>query len=164
MRGVALATICIPDGKRLSWWCTSCLKRRKWWLSKETFESWLFPVKKNETLNISDSTNQTFTRKPYVETHTGRASWRLVLFSTWRYLANLFRSQIFQLILNSMHKYQPRVHIIRKRDHTASVINLKSEEMKTFTFAETNFIGVTAYQNQLVSSEVFGPSDFFLIN
>lgn len=120
--------------------------------------------KKNETLNISDSTNQTFTRKPYVETHTGRASWRLVLFSTWRYLANLFRSQIFQLILNSMHKYQPRVHIIRKRDHTASVINLKSEEMKTFTFAETNFIGVTAYQNQLVSSEVFGPSDFFLIN
>lgn len=120
--------------------------------------------KKNETLNISDSTNQTFTRKPYVETHTGRASWRLVLFSTWRYLANLFRSQIFQLILNSMHKYQPRVHIIRKRDHTASVINLKSEEMKTFTFAETNFIGVTAYQNQLVSSEVFGPSDFFLMN
>ena len=120
--------------------------------------------KKNETLNISDSTNQTFTRKPYVETQTGRASWRLVLFSTWRYLANLFRSQIFQLILNSMHKYQPRVHIIRKRDHTASVINLKSEEMKTFTFAETNFIGVTAYQNQLVSSEVFGPSDFFLIN
>lgn len=63
----------------------------------------------------------------------------------------------FQLILNSMHKYQPRVHIIRKRDHTASVINLKSEEMKTFTFAETNFIGVTAYQNQLVSNsaEVF---------
>lgn len=57
----------------------------------------------------------------------------------------------FQLILNSMHKYQPRVHIIRKRDHTASVINLKSEEMKTFTFPETNFIGVTAYQNQLVS-------------
>ncbi|KAK2563569.1 T-box transcription factor TBX20 [Acropora cervicornis] len=62
------------------------------------------------------------------------------------------------LILNSMHKYQPRVHIIRKRDHTASVINLKSEEMKTFTFTETNFIGVTAYQNQLVSSEVFGPN------
>ena len=55
-----------------------------------------------------------------------------------------------QLILNSMHKYQPRVHIIRKRDHTASVINLKSEEMRTFTFPETTFIAVTAYQNQLV--------------
>lgn len=67
---------------------------------------------------------------------------------------DLFCFQIFQLILNSMHKYQPRVHIIRKRDHTASVINLKSEEMKTFTFPETNFIGVTAYQNQLVSHAV----------
>lgn len=71
---------------------------------------------------------------------------------------DLFCSQTFQLILNSMHKYQPRVHIIRKRDHTASVINLKSEEMKTFTFPETNFIGVTAYQNQLVSSKVCRPS------
>lgn len=50
-----------------------------------------------------------------------------------------------------MHKYQPRVHIIRKKDHTASVINLKSERMKTFTFRETSFIAVTAYQNQLVS-------------
>lgn len=50
-----------------------------------------------------------------------------------------------------MHKYQPRVHIIRKRDHTASVINLNSDEMKTFTFSETTFIAVTAYQNQLVS-------------
>lgn len=51
-----------------------------------------------------------------------------------------------------MHKYQPRVHIIRKRDHTASVINLNSDEMKTFTFSETTFIAVTAYQNQLVSA------------
>lgn len=65
-----------------------------------------------------------------------------------------------QLILNSMHKYQPRVHIIRKRDHTASVINLKSEEMKTFTFPETNFIGVTAYQNQLVS--IFSRANCFI--
>lgn len=52
-----------------------------------------------------------------------------------------------------MHKYVPRVHIIKKRDHTASVINLNSEEMKTFTFAQTAFLAVTAYQNQLVSSE-----------
>ena len=71
-----------------------------------------------------------------------------------RWSANFIDQVCFvalQLILNSMHKYQPRVHIIRKLDHTASVINLKSEEMKTFTFPETNFIGVTAYQNQLVS-------------
>ena len=81
----------------------------------------------------------------------------IVVCSTY-WPVDLFCSQTFQLILNSMHKYQPRVHIIRKRDHTASVINLKSEEMKTFTFSETNFIGVTAYQNQLVSSKVFRPS------
>ncbi|XP_032233341.2 T-box transcription factor TBX20 [Nematostella vectensis] len=55
------------------------------------------------------------------------------------------------LILNSMHKYQPRIHVIRKRDHTASVINLKSERMKTFTFPSTTFIAVTAYQNQLIT-------------
>lgn len=54
-----------------------------------------------------------------------------------------------------MHKYVPRVHIIKKRDHTASVINLNSEEMKTFTFAQTTFLAVTAYQNQLVSGETY---------
>lgn len=75
----------------------------------------------------------------------------LVTFCFIYWLVDIAYFLIFQLILNSMHKYQPRVHIIRKRDHTASVINLKSEEMKTFTFPETNFIGVTAYQNQLVS-------------
>ena len=49
-----------------------------------------------------------------------------------------------------MHKYQPRVHVVRKRDHTASVIDLHSKEAKTFEFPETSFIAVTAYQNQLV--------------
>ncbi|MEQ2206852.1 hypothetical protein XENOCAPTIV_003816, partial [Xenoophorus captivus] len=53
------------------------------------------------------------------------------------------------IILNSMHKYQPRVHIIKKKDHTASLLNLKSEEFRTFVFVETVFTAVTAYQNQL---------------
>ncbi|MEQ2164847.1 T-box transcription factor tbx20 [Goodea atripinnis] len=48
-----------------------------------------------------------------------------------------------------MHKYQPRVHIIKKKDHTASLLNLKSEEFRTFVFVETVFTAVTAYQNQL---------------
>lgn len=52
-----------------------------------------------------------------------------------------------------MHKYQPRVHIVRKRDHTASVVDLHSKEAKTFEFPETSFIAVTAYQNQLVSRQ-----------
>jgi T-box protein 20 len=50
-----------------------------------------------------------------------------------------------------MHKYQPRVHIIKKKEHTASLLNLKSEEFRTFVFTETVFTAVTAYQNQLVS-------------
>ncbi|CAF93480.1 unnamed protein product, partial [Tetraodon nigroviridis] len=56
-----------------------------------------------------------------------------------------------QIILNSMHKYQPRVHIIKKKDHTASLLNLKSEEFRTFVFVETVFTAVTAYQNQLIT-------------
>ena len=59
-----------------------------------------------------------------------------------------------QIILNSMHKYQPRVHIIRKKEHTSSLLNLKSEEFRSFVFPETVFTAVTAYQNQLVSFQV----------
>lgn len=69
---------------------------------------------------------------------------------------------VLQIILNSMHKYQPRVHIIKKKDHTASLLNLKSEEFRTFVFVETVFTAVTAYQNQLVrdgSVSPFGSTD-----
>ncbi|CAJ0966693.1 unnamed protein product [Ranitomeya imitator] len=59
--------------------------------------------------------------------------------------------ELQEIILNSMHKYQPRVHIIKKKDHTASLLNLKSEEFRTFIFQETVFTAVTAYQNQLIT-------------
>ena len=49
-----------------------------------------------------------------------------------------------------MHKYQPRVHIVRRKD-SSPVHSLEGEEYRTFLFPETVFIGVTAYQNQLVS-------------
>lgn len=56
------------------------------------------------------------------------------------------------IILNSMHKYQPRVHIVRKKDlSSTSVTNLEAEEFRTFIFPETVFIAVTAYQNQLIT-------------
>ncbi|KGL79813.1 T-box transcription factor TBX20, partial [Tinamus guttatus] len=67
-------------------------------------------------------------------------------------LTNNELDQHGHIILNSMHKYQPRVHIIKKKDHTASLLNLKSEEFRTFIFPETVFTAVTAYQNQLVST------------
>ena len=67
-----------------------------------------------------------------------------------------------------MHKYQPRVHLIKRPDdaHAAAHLVAKLEatssalaldtfiehiEHKTFIFAETSFIAVTAYQNQLIT-------------
>lgn len=62
----------------------------------------------------------------------------------------------FQIILNSMHKYQPRLHIVKREpDDKSSVNDLENEEYRTFVFPETVFIGVTAYQNQLVSRKYF---------
>jgi len=66
-------------------------------------------------------------------------------------LTNNGMDQSGHIVLNSMHKYQPRVHILRKRDHATSVIDLNSKEAKTFEFPETSFIAVTAYQNQLIT-------------
>ncbi|XP_043921028.1 T-box transcription factor TBX20 [Protopterus annectens] len=66
-------------------------------------------------------------------------------------LTNNELDQHGHIILNSMHKYQPRVHVIKKKDHTASLLNLKSEEFRTFVFTETVFTAVTAYQNQLIT-------------
>ncbi|XP_073252631.1 T-box transcription factor TBX20-like isoform X4 [Porites lutea] len=66
-------------------------------------------------------------------------------------LTNNELDQSGHIVLNSMHKYQPRVHIVRKRDHTAAVIDLNSNGAKTFEFPETSFIAVTAYQNQLIT-------------
>ena len=64
---------------------------------------------------------------------------------------------LFQIILNSMHKFQPRIHLInlgrgvpgiRRGHHSLDIAN--AENRKTFAFAETAFTAVTAYQNQLV--------------
>lgn len=50
-----------------------------------------------------------------------------------------------------MHKYQPRVHIVKRQaDDKSPITDLENEEHRTFVFPETVFIGVTAYQNQLV--------------
>ena len=52
------------------------------------------------------------------------------------------------VILNSMHRYQPRLHVIyinpRGEDSSAT------ENFKTFIFPETKFMAVTAYQNHRV--------------
>lgn len=45
-----------------------------------------------------------------------------------------------------MHKYQPRIHVVRADD----TYKHPYSNFKTFTFPETVFIGVTAYQNEKV--------------
>lgn len=59
-----------------------------------------------------------------------------------------------QLVLNSMHKYQPRIHLVLRREGAinAPITDLEQEEFKTFIFPECVFTAVTAYQNQLVST------------
>lgn len=51
-----------------------------------------------------------------------------------------------QIILNSMHKYQPRFHIVRAND----ILKLPYSTFRTYVFPETDFIAVTAYQNDKV--------------
>ncbi|KAF5403404.1 T-box transcription factor TBX2-B [Paragonimus heterotremus] len=50
-------------------------------------------------------------------------------------------------ILNSMHKYQPRFHLVRAND----ILRLSSSRFYTYTFKETQFLAVTAYQNEKIT-------------
>lgn len=80
---------------------------------------------------------------------------------------------LLQVILNSLHKYQPRIHIVRigsngedetegladsckvnddtrtKRVEDKAVCSLGSV-IASYTFPETGFVAVTAYQNEEV--------------
>lgn len=51
-------------------------------------------------------------------------------------------SFVFQIMLNSLHKYEPRVHLVK--------VATEQQVIKTFPFPETQFIAVTAYQNEEV--------------
>ncbi|XP_071180450.1 T-box transcription factor TBX2b-like isoform X3 [Mytilus edulis] len=50
-------------------------------------------------------------------------------------------------ILNSMHKYQPRFHLVRAND----ILKLPYSAFRTYVFKETEFIAVTAYQNEKIT-------------
>eukprot|EP00094_Tigriopus_californicus_P006079 TCALIF_05855-PA protein Name:"Similar to TBX20 T-box transcription factor TBX20 (Homo sapiens)" AED:0.23 eAED:0.27 QI:0/0.75/0.4/0.8/1/1/5/0/553 len=59
-----------------------------------------------------------------------------------------------QIILNSMHKFQPRIHLVQcdgTRRHDGIVDVLRERNRKTFVFPVTAFTAVTAYQNQLIT-------------
>lgn len=52
-----------------------------------------------------------------------------------------------------MHKYKPRVHVIIQdaRFNLSQIQSLPAQGVRTFSFKETEFTTVTAYQNQQVS-------------
>ncbi|NP_705952.2 T-box transcription factor TBX6 [Danio rerio] len=50
------------------------------------------------------------------------------------------------IILHSLHRYQPRVHVIEARD-----VLMWGRTQHSFTFPETQFITVTAYQNNKIT-------------
>ncbi|GFV50150.1 t-box transcription factor TBX20 [Trichonephila clavipes] len=77
------------------------------------------------------------------------------------------------IVLNSMHKYQPRIHLVllRQDSHGSVLISdLEQEKFRTYIFPETVFTAVTAYQNQLVaairhiSHSCLDPNDFTVVN
>ncbi|XP_015758362.1 PREDICTED: T-box transcription factor TBX1-like [Acropora digitifera] len=58
------------------------------------------------------------------------------------------------IILNSMHKYQPRFHVVidnQERSTMTSELGASTEHVKTFVFQETQFMAVTAYQNHMIT-------------
>ncbi|XP_024261204.2 T-box transcription factor TBX3 isoform X5 [Oncorhynchus tshawytscha] len=63
------------------------------------------------------------------------------------FVSSSSNSFLFQTILNSMHKYQPRFHIVRAND----ILKLPYSTFRTYVFPETDFIAVTAYQNDKIT-------------
>ncbi|XP_076817963.1 uncharacterized protein LOC143463379 [Clavelina lepadiformis] len=56
-------------------------------------------------------------------------------------------STVGKFLIHSMHRYQPRIHVVRSDD----VSTLHLQPRSTFSFPQTMFITVTAYQNQEVT-------------
>jgi len=50
-----------------------------------------------------------------------------------------------------MHKYQPRFHLVKCND----IVKLPYSSFRTYIFKETQFIAVTAYQNEKVILQQF---------
>ena len=61
-----------------------------------------------------------------------------------------------QIVLNSMHKFQPRIHLVLLDSGApvpapGTITDISGLRHKTWVFPQTVFTAVTAYQNQLVS-------------
>lgn len=65
----------------------------------------------------------------------------------------LFAGQM--VVLQSLHKYQPRLHVVEVNEDGTEDTS-QPGRVQTFTFPETQFIAVTAYQNTDVRSPGWG--------
>ncbi|XP_003746795.2 T-box transcription factor TBX3-like [Galendromus occidentalis] len=72
---------------------------------------------------------------------------KVVSFHKLKLTNNITDKHGFQTILNSMHKYQPRFHLVK----TCDLAKVPYSNFKTFVFPETEFIAVTAYQNEKIT-------------
>ncbi|KAK4473149.1 hypothetical protein MN116_004331 [Schistosoma mekongi] len=90
-------------------------------------------------------------RKPYIhpDSPTTGEEWmhKPISFHKLKLTNNVAERQSFQAVLNSMHKYIPRFHIVRA-DH---LNKMNMSNFVTFIFDETEFIAVTAYQNERIT-------------
>lgn len=59
-----------------------------------------------------------------------------------------------------MHKYQPRLHIVKADENNA--FGSKNTAFCTHVFPETSFISVTSYQNHKVQPPTAPSADTFL--
>lgn len=50
------------------------------------------------------------------------------------------------VVLQSLHKYQPRLHVVEVNEDGTEDTS-QPGRVQTFTFTETQFVAVTAYQN-----------------
>ncbi|XP_068456296.1 MAX dimerization protein MGA a [Clinocottus analis] len=65
-------------------------------------------------------------------------------------LTNSVSDQEGNAVLHPMHRYLPRLHVVQT-DSAAKDIKLSGPSVVTFTFHQTEFIAVTAYQNSRFS-------------
>ncbi|KAM4713504.1 uncharacterized protein mgab isoform 1-T5 [Anableps anableps] len=79
------------------------------------------------------------------------SEWMSCLVSFYKLkLTNYFQDQEGHMILHSMHRYIPRLHIIPVLDGDAPTADkpvVMGPESITFTFPQTEFMAVTTYQN-----------------
>ncbi|CAG5124687.1 unnamed protein product, partial [Candidula unifasciata] len=62
-------------------------------------------------------------------------------------LTNNNLDQNGHIILNSMHKYQSRLHVVQAND----IFTMRWNTFNTYSFEQTTFIAVTAYQNEQIT-------------